>query len=112
MASKARLGEVLKMWGAVLGRRVDAVSKDTRDTVEAQLRLRAQALHEPLVRERELEARDRDHGAQQAQGGGLRARRRRRRGERVEAILRNHVHAGDVVLDEGQDASYGVPRAV
>lgn len=44
MASKARLGEVLKMWGAVLGRRVDAVSKDTRETVEAQLRLRAQAL--------------------------------------------------------------------
>ena len=25
MASKARLGEVLKMWGAVLGRRVETV---------------------------------------------------------------------------------------
>ena len=44
MASKARLGEVLKMWGAVLGRRVEAVSKDTRENVEAQLRQRAQAL--------------------------------------------------------------------
>jgi hypothetical protein len=44
MASKARLGEVLKMWGAVLGRRVDEVSRDTRETVEAQLRQRAQAL--------------------------------------------------------------------
>ena len=44
MASKARLGEVLKMWGAVLGRRVEQVGKDTREPVEAQLRLRAAAL--------------------------------------------------------------------
>ena len=44
MASRHRLQEVLKMWGSVLGRRVDAVSKDTREQVEIQLRLRAQAL--------------------------------------------------------------------
>ena len=38
MASRHRLQEVLKMWGSVLGRRVDAVSKDTREQVEIQLR--------------------------------------------------------------------------